>query len=125
MSQVDWLCSSGRPLCGRYWHATVVVPALPGEYDSPDGSSNGNERRGSRDSTFDVQRSALSFRGELPISDVQCPPPLERARDATTTKALARWIRLNDPLPISPRDHEDPLQEPAYYSHRSAHLTPL
>ena len=68
-----------------------------------------------------IQSSTFSFHGELPVFHVQCLPRPERALDATTTKALARWSRLNDLPPKSPRGHGDPLQESAYYSHRSAH----
>lgn len=104
----------GGPLGGR--HATVV-PALPDEYDSPNSTGNGHERRGSRDSTS----MDLTADGEPPISDVRGIPPSERLysharRDSRNSNGGAP---LDDLPPISPRSHGYAPQDAAY-SPRSA-----
>lgn len=109
--------NEGGPLGGR--HATVV-PALPDEYDSPN-SSNGHDRRGSRDSTsMDITPD-----GELPISDARGAPPPERSYSHVRRGSRnSNGGPVDDLPPISPRGHGYPAQDPAYSPHSTHRLSP-
>ncbi|KAI0301210.1 F/Y rich C-terminus-domain-containing protein [Multifurca ochricompacta] len=107
---------SARPLGGR--HATVV-PALPDEYDSPN-SSNGHERRGSRDSTsLDIIAD-----GEPPISDMRGVPPERPYSHARRNSRNSNGGHLDDLPPISPRSHGYTSQDPAFSPRSAPRLSP-